>query len=156
MAVKAELVGPFVAAAAEVLHAEAGVSVKRGQLSLATASIVTDDVATIVSVVGQVEGMVLYNLSYSMCLGLVSRMMGQDFTEFDRLAQSGIAELGNVMAGRAVPKLSAGGYVTDISVPTMVTGKKTQVTAPTLQRLVVPLETELGTMEMHLALREKS
>jgi chemotaxis protein CheX len=156
MAVKTEIIGPFVAAAAEVLHAEAGVAVRRGQLSLASGSIITRDVATIVSVVGQVEGMVLYNLSFPMCLALVSRMVGQEFDQFDGLAQSGIAELGNVMAGRAVTKLSAAGFVADISVPTMVIGQRTQVTAPNLQRLVVPLETEVGGLEMHLALREKA
>lgn len=155
MAMDIELIGPFVTAAAEVLRAEASVEVNRGQLSLESAGIITSDVATLLSVVGDAEGLVLYNLSLETCLALVGRMVGQPFRELDQLAQSGIAELGNVMAGRAVTKLSAAGIQADISVPTMVMGRGTSVSAPSIQRLVVPLRTELGELEVHLALRRR-
>lgn len=155
MSIKIELVNPFVTAAAEVLRKETNIEIRRGQLSLQSSAIITDDVATVISLIGAIEGMVLFNMSREMCLHLVSSMMGQEFDDFDELAQSGIAELGNVIAGRAATKLSNAGMEADISVPTMIIGRGTSVSAPRFQRLVVPLETDYGIMEIHLALRQK-
>ena len=69
----------------------------------------TDDVTVLINLVGQIQGVVLYELSESTALGFVSRMMGQKFNEFDNLAQSGIAELGNVISGKATVELSKAG-----------------------------------------------
>jgi len=85
---------------------------------------------------------------------MVSRMMGQTCTEFDNLAQSGIAELGNVISGRASINLSNAGIQTNISPPTMLIGKGLQISTLDFPRIVVPLRTEMGEMTVHLALRE--
>jgi chemotaxis protein CheX len=81
-------------------------------------------------------------------------MLGEPHDELDALARSGTAEFGNVVAGRGATKLSLAGYQVDITVPTMVIGRGTSVTPPQTERLVVPLQTELGSLEVHLALRE--
>jgi chemotaxis protein CheX len=85
---------------------------------------------------------------------MVSKMMGQEFTEFDNLAQSGVAELGNVITGRATVKLSQLGYNTNISPPTLIQGHGIQISTLDFGRIVVPLTTEFGVIEVHLALRE--
>jgi len=154
--VKIEFLNPFVTAAAEVLRAEAGVSIKRGNLSLESSGITMKDVATMISLVGDVEGMVIFSMPKAMCLALVSQMVGEEFSELNELAQSGVAELGNVIAGRAATKLSASGFATDISVPTLIIGNGATIATLRIQRLVVPLQTEFGTMEIHLALRERA
>ncbi|MGQ9554356.1 MAG: chemotaxis protein CheX [Anaerolineae bacterium] len=155
MTVKAEFLNPFITSAAEVLRAEAGIEVKRGSVSLECSSSTTQDVTTLISLVGDVEGMVLFSASQEMSLGLVSAMMGEALTELDTLAQSGIAELGNVIAGRAAMKLSQVGYSANISVPTLIIGRGATISTLDFQRLVVNLDTELGTMQVHLGLREK-
>jgi len=151
---KREIIVPFVTAAAEVLVTETGVTLKRGKLSLQSFAVITDDVATLVGIVGGIQGMILLNLSLSTCLALLSRMLGYELTEFDELARSGIAELGNVIAGRAATKLSEAGRGADITVPTIIVGRGTRISAPSFPRLVVPLETTCGTLELHLAVRE--
>jgi chemotaxis protein CheX len=155
MSVKVEFLNPFVTAAAEVLRAEAGTEVSRGPLTLERSATTSSDVTTLISLVGDVEGMVLFTLSREMCLGLVSQMMGQEFTELDELVQSGIGELGNVIAGRAATKLSQMGYNANISVPTLIIGQGATISTLDFQRLVVPLDTPLGSLQVHLALRER-
>lgn len=154
MSPKAELIQPFVAAAAEVLRAEAGVDVKRGNLALESTAITLTEVAALVSLIGQIEGVVVFAMSESMCLALVSRMLGQNYEQLDELALSGVAELGNVISGQAATKLSKAGYQVSISVPTIIMGQGATIATVGSQRLVVPLETELGTMQIHLAVRE--
>src|SRR5512146_548255 len=101
-----KFMNPFVDAANEVLKVELDVSVNRGNLSMQKSAMTTDDVTVLLSLVGEIQGVVLFGLSKNTCLAMVSKMMSQKFEEFDALAQSGIAELGNVITGRATIKLS--------------------------------------------------
>ena len=133
---------------------EVNAAATRGALSLQKSAMTSDDVTVLLSMVGQVQGMVLYGMSQPTALNLVSRMMDQTFAEFDSLAQSGIAELGNVITGRATIKLSQAGFVTDISPPTLIHGKGVTVSTLDFSRVVVPLSTDLGDITVHLALRE--
>ncbi len=145
---------PFVESAAEVLKVEVKIDIKRGDITMQKSSFTTDDVTVLINLVGQIQGVVLYELSKETGLGFVSKMMGQKFTEFDSLAQSGIAELGNVISGKATVELSKTGLDSTISPPTMIIGKGTQISTIDFPRLVVPLKTDVGTLTVHLALKE--
>lgn len=149
-----KFMNPFVESASEVLKAECGVDVRRGVLSLQKSSLTTDDITVLISLVGQVQGVVLYGLSTETGLGLVSKMTDQEFKEFDNLAQSGVAELGNVITGRATIKLAESGYSSNISPPTLIQGRGVQISTLDFSRILVPLETDMGEIMVHLALRE--
>ncbi len=155
MPLKVETIAPFVTAAADVVRAETGMPVRRGKLWMEDGGIKVNGVAALISLLGQIEGLVMFNMATTTCLAFVSSMMGEDQTELDEMAQSGIAELCNVIAGRAATKLSNAGLFTDISVPSLIIGKDVTISILRLSRLVVPLETELGTLEVHLAIKEK-
>ena len=151
---KVDYVNPFLEAAQEVLAAEADVHVAHGPLSLQRTALTTDEITVILSIVGQVQGVVLYSLSEATALALVGRIMAQEFSQFDNLAQSGIAELGNVITGRAGVKLAEAGFVTTISPPSLVHGRGVSISTLDFPRVVVPLTSEAGTLAVHLALRE--
>jgi chemotaxis protein CheX len=151
--VKVEFVNPFIQAAREVLESELGGEVQRGNLRLQKSAFTTDEITALVGVTGKVSGMVLYSMRESTALGLVSRIMGQQFADFDALAQSGIGEVGNVITGRAGVLLSEAGYPSNITPPALVVGKGTMVTTLDLNRLVFPLETEVGNLEVHVVLK---
>jgi chemotaxis protein CheX len=114
----------------------------------------TDEVTALVGVAGAVSGVVLYSMSEATARNMVARMLGQDCPEFDALAQSGIGELGNVITGRAAALLAVAGYASNITPPALVMGKNTMITTLDLNRLVFPLETEAGTMEIQVVLSE--
>jgi len=152
--VNVNFMNPFLEAAVEVLKAECALQVTRGGISLHKSAMTTDDVTILVSLVGQIQGVVLYGLSKSTSLGLVSRVMGYSFDQFDNIAQSGVAELGNVITGQATIKLSGAGYNTNISPPTLIQGRGVSISTLDFSRIVAPLETESGIIMVHLALRE--
>lgn len=149
-----KFLNPFVEAANEVLGAEVGVRLTRGALTLQKSALTSDEVTVLISMVGQVQGVVLYGLSVATGLALVSRMLAQEFAEFDGLAQSGVAELGNVITGRASIKLANAGIAAEISPPTVVQGRGVTISTLDFSRIVVPLASELGQLTVHLALRE--
>ncbi|NLF52584.1 MAG: chemotaxis protein CheX [Leptolinea sp.] len=149
-----KFMNPFVEAAADVLNKEVQLKVERGDLSLQKSAMTSDEITVLLSLVGQVQGVVLYGLSQETGLKLVSKMMGQEFSEFDNLAQSGIAELGNVITGSATVKLSKEGFASEISPPTLIQGQGIQISTLDFPRVVVQLKTEMGDITVHLALRE--
>jgi chemotaxis protein CheX len=104
-------------------------------------------------VAGEVAGMVMFAMTAKTAQGMVSKMLGQDFPEFDALAQSGIAEIGNVITGRAAVLLSEAGYPSDLAPPMLLIGKNTMISTLDVQRLVIPMETEFGSIEVQVALK---
>ena len=150
---KVEFVNPFIKAATEVLDAELGVESQRGTLRLHKSSLTTDEVTAVVGVTGDVRGIVLYSMSESTALGIVSKLLGQDVHEFDALAQSGIGELGNVITGRAGVLLAEAGFASNITPPAVVIGKGTMITTLDLNRLVFPLQTPVGELEIQVVLK---
>lgn len=146
---------PFIDAIFYVLNAELGLKAERGELQLQRANCTTQEVTVLISLVGDVQGVVLYGLDQTTSLNIVGAILGQPFEEFDELAQSGVGELGNMITGQASKKLAEAGYQTNISPPTLITGENVEVSTLDFQRLVVPVTTELGSITIHLALRDQ-
>jgi len=153
---KAQILNPFLEAIQEVLVKEVQTKINRGELSLDTSSYTTEEVTTLISMIGQIEGNVLFSMSMDTAKAVVSRMLGEPVTEFDGLAQSGISELGNVIVGAASVRLARAGYETNISPPALIQGDGAQLSTLDYPRLVVPLMTEVGMVTVHLALKESA
>ena len=149
-----KFLNPFLEATVEVVKAETGYELSRGDLKLEEKPYATGEVTTIIAMVGGVEGNVFISMSRDTAIKLASKMMSENLDDFDGLAQSGIAELGNVITGRASVKLSVTGYEATISPPTMLLGAGGIISTLDFHRLVVPFTAECGVITIHLALRE--
>jgi chemotaxis protein CheX len=150
---RAEVINPFLQATSEVLESELGSPPARGTIGLQRSAYTSDEVTAVVAVTGGVAGMVLFAMSERTARGIVSKMMGQEFDEFDALAQSGIAEIGNVITGRAAVLLSEAGFPSDLAPPMLLVGRGTLISTLDVQRLVIPIETEFGKIEVQVALK---
>lgn len=151
---KIDFLNPFIVSTAEVLQKEVGADVTRGQVSLVKGLLVSSDVTVLISLVGQVQGTVLFHMSYDTAKGLVSAILGQQFQQFDELAQSGIAELANVITGLSSTKLSSAGYASIISVPMLIIGRGSRISTLNIDRICIPLLTDMGEIGLDIALRE--
>lgn len=151
---RVEFINPFIIAATEVLKSEINSEPTKGSLSLEPKPFTTQDVTALIAVTGNIQGSVFYCLSEKTALNLVSVMMGKRYLLFDDLAKSGIAELGNVITGRASILLAEAGYPSKIAPPVMIVGRGTMISTLKIPRLAVPLETKYGALEVHVALQE--
>src|SRR5438477_13179436 len=115
---RAEVINPFLQAATEVLESELGTTPTRGSIGLQRSAYTSDDVTAVVAVTGDVAGMVMFAMTAETARAMVSRMMGQDFPEFHALAQSRIAEIGNVTTGRRAILLAEAGFPLALAPPT--------------------------------------
>lgn len=152
---RVEYINPFVESSVSVVSEVLGIEVERKEISLRSKAVPVLDIAVIVGLVGQVEGRVLFDMDKKTVLNIVSKMNEEEITEFDELAKATITELGNMITGRAVTKLSEMGYKFDVTPPAIFTGSNMQISDVKMEALVVPLETSLGRIEINVALREK-
>lgn len=151
---KAEFINPFVAAAFQVLQTETKNQVTKGTVLVQETPLASDEVTVLIGVVGRAQGLVLYCMSEKTAKQLVSTMTGENVPVFDRLAESAIAEMGNVITGIASGELERAGYPCKIAPPTVITGKGVLISTLAITRLVIPVQTSVGRIEIHVALRE--
>jgi chemotaxis protein CheX len=152
---RADVAQPFLLAARGVLEQELGGEVGRGQVRIERGEFAAGEVTAVVGVTGALSGAVMYRMSEQTALAIVGRMMGQQFNELDALARSGVGELGNVITGRAGVLLEKGGISADIAPPMLIVGRGGQLSSLEIPRLVVPLETSAGEIDLQIALRAK-
>jgi chemotaxis protein CheX len=152
---RVEYINPFVESSVSVMKEILGIDVKREQISLKSKAIPILDVAVIVGLVGQVEGRVLFDMKMETALKIISKMNEETITEFNELAKATITELGNMITGRAVTKLSEMGYRFDVTPPAIFSGQNMEISDVDIEALIVPIETSLGRVEINVALREK-
>lgn len=152
--VKADFINPFVSAAFSVLQTETRAEVTKGPVGLQDSPLESDEVTVLIGVVGQAQGLVLYGMSEKTAKGIVSAMINEPVAVFDAMAESAVAELGNVITGLASGQLEKNGYTCKIAPPSVVVGKGTSISTLSIKRLVIPLHTVHGDINVHVALRE--
>lgn len=151
---KVDMVNPFIDAARDVLLAELASGVERGNISLQKTAKTSDEVTALVAVTGRVRGLVLYTMSTVTACAMATRMIGQECTELDDLGQSAIAELANMITGKAGTLLEEVNLPSEISPPALILGSDSKVSTVDIHQLVVPLKTECGDFSIRLALEQ--
>jgi chemotaxis protein CheX len=153
---RADVAQPFLLAAKGVLEQELGGDVGRGQVRVERGDFAAGEVTAVVGVTGALSGAVMYRMSEATALAIVGKMMGQKFGELDALARSGVGELGNVITGRAGVLLERAGVVADIAPPMLIVGRGGLLSSLDIPRLLVPLSTPAGDIDLQIALKHSS
>jgi chemotaxis protein CheX len=153
---RVEYINPFVEAAYNVLTEVLNTEVKRGNLFLKAATKSVMGVAAIVGLAGEVEGRVLFDMSKQTAIKIASVMNMEELTELDELAKATISELANMITAQAVTKLHELGFKFDLTPPALITGENMEVSDQEVEALIVPMETPHGSIEINVAVRERS
>ena len=150
---RADVAQPFVLAAKGVLEHELGGGVVRGRVRVERGDFEAGGVTAVIGITGALSGAVLYRMSEATALAIVGRIMGQNFSELDALARSGVGELGNVITGRAGALLDRAGVRAGVAPPVLIVGRGGLMSSLNIPRLLVPLETSEGTIDLQIALK---
>lgn len=142
-------------AAYQVLEHEVRCPVKKGVVTVSDSALASDEVTVLVGVTGQVHGVVMYCMTERTAKAFVGAMTGETVPVFDKMVESAVAEMGNVITGLASGLLEKAGYQCNISPPSVVTGRGVVISTLAIKRLVIPLETPMGSVIIHVALQEK-
>lgn len=149
---RAELLNPFVTAACEILEQELGAPPSRGPIRLETGVYQTAEISVMIGVAGAVRGAIIIGLSRATALHFAATMLGCPADEVEPLADSGMAEIANCIAGRSCALLADRGISADITTPTVLIGNGARVSTVNIPRVCMPLTTEWGAVDLQIAL----
>lgn len=159
---RVEYINPFVETSYRVLkEVLEGSDVKRGDLYLKSTAMPVMGVAALVGLAGDVEGRVLFDMTFETALNIASKMNMEKMTKFDDMAKATISELANIITGQAVTKLHELGFKFDLTPPALFAGENMEIAAlsggqESVEALIVPLITECGKIEVNVAIRERA
>ncbi|MDA8235796.1 MAG: chemotaxis protein CheX [Clostridia bacterium] len=151
---RAEFINPFITAAREVLKSEIRSEVQLGQLTMEQSAFQNTEVKVMISLTGELEGIVFYGLDKDTACNITSAMIGEKVSQFDDMVNSAIGEMGNVICGRAGGIFEKVGYNTNISTPIVLIGQNAGITTFNLQPILVSLVTDAGTIVLWVSLRK--
>lgn len=151
---KAEFVNPFLTAAFQVLEAEMNCAPQKGMVGMSESPLHSDEVTVLVGVTGNIKGVVMYCMSERTAKSFVGAMTGEVVPIFDKIVESAVAEIGNVITGIASGLLEKAGFQCKIAPPSVITGRGVVISTLAIKRLVIPVETPLGNINIHVALQE--
>lgn len=137
-----------------MLDQEVKCPVKKGVISIEESPLASDEVTVLVGVTGSIKGVVMYCMSERTAKAFVGAMTGETVPVFDKLVESAIAEMGNVITGLASALLEKAGYPSNIAPPSVITGRGVVISTLAIKRLLIPLETPMGVVTIHVALQE--
>ncbi len=154
--IKAEYVNPFISNAIDVFYQLAGVELKKSDLKLKTDPTPGNDVSIIVGVAGFIEGQVVYSLKQHTAERIAQAMITDEKKQGDdMLLKSAIAELANIITGRATIALSGQNKTLSITPPVVVIGNDYNIDLVKLNTIAAYFSSRFGTLEVNIALREK-
>lgn|GEM_PF-682810 len=151
--VRTELAQAFAEAAVHVLQEMLGTEVAVGEHRVEVTALHADEVTVLVGLTGEVSGLCLLTMPNSTAYAAVSMMMGETVTELDDIGRSAVAELGNMISGAATIKLEERGISSNITPPSVLQGHSPEISTPNLERAVVPLQTGLGNLTLHISIK---
>ncbi len=151
--IKAAFVNPFIHAGLQVLSKELNLPVRRGELTLEASNATSSDVTIMLGVTGDACGIVLYGMSEGTAKGIAGCMTGDPVPIFDEMTESALAELGNLITGMASVDLEKEGYLCRLTPPTLISGRGVIISTVNISRIVVPLLTSKGRIDISLCLR---
>ncbi|MEW6243923.1 MAG: chemotaxis protein CheX [Bacillota bacterium] len=131
-----------------------GDGANRGSVDVQDIAYLPDDVTVLIGMTGDLQGVVLYGMSSRSAKNMVGAMMGEVLPVLNEMVESGIAELGNIIAGQAAIELEKMGYNCRISPPSVLLGRGYMISTVNIKGLHLPLETSHGKLRIYVALRE--
>jgi chemotaxis protein CheX len=148
---KAEYINPFLESARNVIEQMVQIRPSTGQLAIKDIALVDNYVWIQIGMSGQMSGNIVFGLSESVALKMISAMMGGFvITEIDEMGKSAISELGNMISGNASTLLYNQGVRVDITPPRVLLADFVQGLT-TGKALAVPLIMDgIGEMEIQV------
>lgn len=152
---KVEYINPFISNAIEVFEQLAGVQLKKADLKLKSDPKPENEVSIIVGVAGFIEGQVIYSFKKHTADRVAMSMISDPAKQKDDdMLKSAIAELANIITGRATIELSGQDKTLSITPPVVVFGKDYNIELVHLHTIAAYFTSRFGTVEINIALRE--
>lgn len=113
----------------------------------------TSDVSVTVGFVGGLQGQLVIGMAEPVALAMAGTLLMSPLLAFDELAQSAMAEVGNMLAGGCATALAEAGVPLDITVPTVIAGSQVKVRLPQLTIHEMAVQLPFGELRLAIGLK---
>ncbi len=148
-------INPFLASTVEVLQTQASTLATPGKIfRRAAGESFLGEIAGVISIVSdRFSGTFVISFPATTYLQILSRMLGEDYTELNAENSDGVGELTNIIFGQAKSVLNKEGHSIQMALPVVLFGPNQQVSQVTKKaRLVVPFQTDVGGFAIEIGL----
>ena len=111
------------------------------------------EVSVSVGFVGDMSGQVVLGMSRAVALEMAGTLLMAPLADFDEIAQSGMAEVGNMVAGACATALAEQGPAINITVPTLISGDAVQGRIPQLTIFETTFQLPFGPLRFAVGVR---
>jgi chemotaxis protein CheX len=150
---KMELIQPFINAADAVLAQGLQAPMTMGSLSMDEEAYRRKGVAALVSLTGDIEGRIIFDLDAETALRAASHFAGAELPQSDDLIKETVCELANQVVGNAITVLNDQGFHFRVHPPVLHTSEHGSRSSEDTEALVMCFETGCGNVFMNIALR---
>jgi chemotaxis protein CheX len=138
----------------EVLADLCQCEIQTGKAKMRNISQTLEEITILLEVSGKLKGQILYIMEKSFALELASIMIGMPIINIDELSMSALSEIGNIITGNAMTKISELGYYCETNIPVVITGKDKPLPVNDPLGSVIPGSTPIGNFMIGLSIRE--
>lgn len=156
MAVNVEFINPFIQGTQAILRDVCQEEAKLGKVHLKESPYMSDTVAIIIGITGDIKGQVIFSLGTGTACSIASKMMmGMPVSELDEMAKSAISELTNMILGNTATIFYNLGITIDITPPSLLMGQNIQISTNKMKTICLPLQLSGGaTFEIDVSLQD--
>ena len=152
----AEYANIFVKSAMEVIESEANVHLKRMDVAKKDAPIPSRPISIIVGITGFLKGQIVYAMDQEFAFGIMRAMIPNTLPANNKaLVNSAISELANMITGKASIALAGGTEKLDLTPPVVLMASDLTMDFMVLPTIALRLLSELGILEINIALTEQ-
>jgi chemotaxis protein CheX len=148
-----ELIQPFINSADAVLAQGLQGPTSIENLSMEEEAYRRKGIAAEVSLSGDIEGRIIFDLDPDTALRVAQQMAGSELTGSDDLVRETICELANQIIGNAVTALNDQGFHFRVHPPSLHTSERGAKSSEDTEALVMCFNTSGGNVFMNVALR---
>lgn len=152
---RVEYINPFYQATVDVFRVMLSMEPTRGPLRAVQELVPVSEANVGIGVTGDLRGSLLYSFPQTMALDMVRIMSGMEMNKLDTFVISALSEVANIISGNALTYLARNSLTCDISPPQVFVGSKGTLTMSTEKAVVLPLITDIGTLEVSISLHGK-
>lgn len=148
-----DYINPFVEAAHNVLEDALKTPVHKGKLSLIGEPLASRGLLVVMGLTGDAEGQVLFDMDTETAVRIACVMNDRRFDSVQPMVIDSIAELVNIIIGKALTILNDKGFSCKLTPPMVFTGNATMSGGVRLETLIVPFATDCGEFVINVAVK---
>ncbi|RJP34183.1 MAG: hypothetical protein C4527_02745 [Candidatus Omnitrophota bacterium] len=155
--VRAEIINPFIESVKEVFDTMLQSDVSRDNIELKLNLPPNLDIVAIIGLSGYLRGIIALSFPVRTALAVVSRLYQKEHVTVDSTVIDTVAELVNIVAGRALSIFSnESGIAIDLSIPSVIRGSRFAMEMPSVAAWIeLPFSCELGEFTIRVAVEKQ-